>query len=358
MAGLQQEIASSMQAVGLSDDDAGVQRLKLINQATFFRCVEEDNANTLQVILKNRKIDVNAYNDEGVTALHWAVYKYENSRSLEITRILLDNGADVCLKAAVPPSAQKISIAHKDKRSSHGETLLETRRINLGQKTPLLIALELKSSLYLRGWEYRHWDGMLKLLAGATIDHYHGKNEPASPRPMATTIQQNWAKVFESGKHELVEVWAEGKNITVLKLLLSEASKVLKLNLEIAATSYSNRLDLNEASFNVVKAMVAFLYTGEVDHHFMEQRGLDLLLAAHKYGITSLVFICEDLIQATQDNWIKLLSVALECNSDKLALKCANSIKGVMDKRHESSHVLRTGFSDVQSSPNQLFSSS
>ncbi len=64
MAGLQQEIASSMQAVGLSDDDAGVQRLKLINQATFFHCVEEGNANTLQVILKNRKIDVNAYNDE------------------------------------------------------------------------------------------------------------------------------------------------------------------------------------------------------------------------------------------------------------------------------------------------------
>jgi hypothetical protein len=28
---------------------------------------------------------------------------------------------------------------------------LETRRITLGQKTPLLIALELKSSLYLRG---------------------------------------------------------------------------------------------------------------------------------------------------------------------------------------------------------------
>jgi hypothetical protein len=67
---------------------------------------------------------------------------------------------------------------------------------------------------------------MLKLLAGATIDHYHGKNEPVSPRPMATTIQQNWAKVFESGKHELVEVWAEGKSITVLKLLLSGASKV------------------------------------------------------------------------------------------------------------------------------------
>jgi hypothetical protein len=133
--------------------------------------------------------------------------------------------------------------------------------------------------------------------------------------------------------------------------------QVLKLNLESAAASYSTRLDLNEASFNVVKAMLAFLYTGEVDHQFMEQRGLDLLLAAHKYGIKSLILLCEDSIQATQDNWIKLLSVALECNSDNLILKCAKSIKGVMDKRHESSHVLRKSFSDSQNSPNQLFSS-
>ncbi len=57
------------------------------------------------------------------------------------------------------------------------------------------------------------------------------------------------------------------------------------MNLESAAASYSTRLDLNEASFNVVKAMLAFLYTGEVDHQFMEQRGLDLLLAAHKVRI-------------------------------------------------------------------------
>ncbi len=48
-------------AVGLSDD-AG-HNLKL-NQATFFRCVEDDNAHTLQAILRNRKVDVNAYNDE------------------------------------------------------------------------------------------------------------------------------------------------------------------------------------------------------------------------------------------------------------------------------------------------------
>ncbi len=57
----QEDIPLRMEAVGLSDD-AG-QNLKL-NQATFFRCVEDDNAHTLQAILRNRKVDVNAYNDE------------------------------------------------------------------------------------------------------------------------------------------------------------------------------------------------------------------------------------------------------------------------------------------------------
>jgi len=54
------------------------------------------------------------------------------------------------------------------------------------------------------------------------------------------------------------------------------------LNLDSATTSYSIQLDLNETSFNVMKAMLAFFYTSEVDHQFMEQRGLDLLLATHK----------------------------------------------------------------------------
>jgi uncharacterized membrane protein YeiB len=64
---------------------------------------------------------------------------------------------------------------------------------------------------------------MLKLLVATTINHYHEKKEFASPRPLVT-IQKNWAKVFESGKHELVEVWVEGKNITMFKLLLFGAS--------------------------------------------------------------------------------------------------------------------------------------
>lgn len=55
------EIAAGVEAVGLSDD-AG-QNLKL-DQATFFRCVEDGNLPTLRALIKNRSVDTNAYNDE------------------------------------------------------------------------------------------------------------------------------------------------------------------------------------------------------------------------------------------------------------------------------------------------------
>jgi hypothetical protein len=50
-----------MEAVGLFDDARHNLRL---NQTTFFHCVEDDNACMLKVILNNRKVDMNAYNDE------------------------------------------------------------------------------------------------------------------------------------------------------------------------------------------------------------------------------------------------------------------------------------------------------
>jgi hypothetical protein len=78
---------------------------------------------------------------------------------------------------------------------------------------------------------------MLKPLVGTTIDHYHEKKEFASPRPLVV-VRKNWAKVFESGKHELVEVWAEGKNITMLKLLLFGASKVRLILLRVSLSIF------------------------------------------------------------------------------------------------------------------------
>ncbi|CAM6000407.1 unnamed protein product [Sphagnum balticum] len=176
-----------MEAVGLFDDARHNLRL---NQTTFFHCVEDDNACMLKVILNNRKVDMNAYNDEGVITLHLAVDKYQKNRSLVIIKMLLENGSNVSIKVVIPPSTHKISIVRKDKKSPHGEILLETRRITLGQKIALLQALVLKSSLYLEGWEYRHWDDMLKLLVGTTIDHYHEKKEFASPRPL-DVVQKN-----------------------------------------------------------------------------------------------------------------------------------------------------------------------
>ena len=89
---------------------------------------------------------------QGVTALHLAVYKYEEVRSLEVVNFLLAHGADISLKAAVPPSAHKISIIRHGKNDPFFPDFpMETKKISLDQKTPLLVALELKSTLYLRG---------------------------------------------------------------------------------------------------------------------------------------------------------------------------------------------------------------
>lgn len=55
------EVTAEVEAVGLAEDPG--RNLKL-DQATFFRCVENGNLSALTALLKNRKVDINAYNDE------------------------------------------------------------------------------------------------------------------------------------------------------------------------------------------------------------------------------------------------------------------------------------------------------
>lgn len=92
----------------------------------------------------------------------------------------------------------------------------------------LYLVFDSGALLLIAGWEYRHWDDMLRVLADATIKHLSSKQELRSTRSPIPVIQKNWAAVFESGKHETIEVWSEGKHLTVLKLLLTGASKVNK----------------------------------------------------------------------------------------------------------------------------------
>ena len=89
-------------------------------------------------------------NFQGMTAVHLAVYKFETRRNLDILETLLEHGANPCLKAASPPKANKLSIVRHDSKG-HSDGSAETKKISLDQKTPLLLALELKSVLYLRG---------------------------------------------------------------------------------------------------------------------------------------------------------------------------------------------------------------
>lgn len=347
-------LASNLETVVLShDDESKASR----NQSSFFRGIEEGNLQLLHILLKAHTVDINAYNDQGMTAVHLSIYKYETRRKPDVLELLLEYGANPCLKAATPPQASKLSIIRHDSKGS-SDTLLETKKISLDQKTPLLLALELKSALYLRGWEYRHWDPVLKLLAEATLRHLSkkGVHEKTPVHDIPDFVKQGWKSVFQSGNHNLVEVCAEGKDISALELLLSGASKKLKLNLERVAACHSNKLELKDTSFSIAKAMVKFIYTGSVDPEFMEHRGIDLFQAAHKYGVDALKALCEVQIKPTQENWIKLLAAASESDSDLLILKCARSIEDVMVKRQEGAHILRKSFSEYgHAGPNQLF---
>ena len=93
-----------------------------------------------------------------MTALHLSVYKFELRRKLDVIECLLNQGgADPCFKAAPMPSqgiSKKLSIVRRYDAKSYSDAAspsLETKKISLDQKTPLLLALELKSVLYLRG---------------------------------------------------------------------------------------------------------------------------------------------------------------------------------------------------------------
>ncbi|CAI5531842.1 unnamed protein product [Closterium sp. Naga37s-1] len=365
-AAMQQEAS---RALGLYDDPGEL--LNPLDQGAFFSAVAAGNVDGVAALLKHRKLDINEYNGQGVTAIFVAVYNFESSRSVSMAKLLIDHGAKVTVRAVDSPAASKLcylkhesppsvrsgSPANSGSPASPGSPRSprsprgmagrkdETRKVSVANKTPLLVALELKSSLYLKGWDYRHWDAMLDLLADTTVAELAGRPFHGPGPAQLPAVADGWAAVFGSGGHELVEVWAEGKHIDVLKMLLVVPSKRFKFELEKAATVSPGRLEITDASFNVVKAVMEFLYTGHVSREFMGHRGVDLLLAAHKYEVFALQKLCEEQLEPTPETWIKMLTAALECDADALVLKVARSIHSVMNTRHATRLFVKQPFS-------------
>ncbi|CAI5536715.1 unnamed protein product [Closterium sp. Naga37s-1] len=364
---MQQE---SSRALGLYDDPGEL--LNPLDQGAFFSAVAAGNVDGVAALLKHRKLDINEYNGQGVTAIFVAVYNFESSRSVSMAKLLIDHGAKVTMQAVDSPAASKLCYLKHDsppsaRSGSPGSSGIpaspgsprsprsprgmaagrkdETRKVSVANKTPLLVALELKSSLYLKGWDYRHWDAMLDLLADATVAELAGRPFHGPGPVQLPAVVDGWAAVFGSGGHELVEVWAEGKHIDVLKMLLVVQSKRFKFELEKAAAVSPGRLEITDASFNVVKAVMEFLYTGHVSREFMGHRGVDLLLAAHKYEVFGLQKLCEEQLEPTPESWIKMLTAALECGADALVLKVARSIHAVMNTRHATRLFVKQPFS-------------
>lgn len=58
--------------------------------------------------------------------------------------------------------------------------------------------------------------------------------------------------------------------------------QVLSRYVEAAQLQKESRIELKDASLTTVRAIVAYLYSGQLDSDFVRMRGIDLLLAAHK----------------------------------------------------------------------------
>eukprot|EP00475_Leptophrys_vorax_P045356 TRINITY_DN9383_c0_g1_i1.p1 TRINITY_DN9383_c0_g1~~TRINITY_DN9383_c0_g1_i1.p1 ORF type:complete len:425 (-),score=37.04 TRINITY_DN9383_c0_g1_i1:257-1531(-) len=365
------------QTLGLTADDPEALLTCPLDQATFFRAVAGNHVEAVAALLKRRRVDVNEFNGQGMTAIFLAVYNFEHCRSTEMARLLIDHGAKVTVKAAGGPSASASGRLCYTKQETGGGSPVsprspsrkvgspgarehaETKKVSVANKSPLLLALELKSSLYLKGWDYRHWDAILDLLASATVAQLSAQlsaqltagqlavaaSDKAEEGTAALpTVAEGWAAVFASGRHETVEVWAESQHVVALKLLLEKGSKRLKFELDKAAALSPGRIEIHEASFRIVRAIVGFLYTGSVDAAMMEHRGIDLLLAAHKLEVLALKKLCEDQLLPEQEKWIQLLTVAIECGSEALVLKVAKSIHQVMHIRQESRLFMKPAF--------------
>ncbi|GAQ85357.1 hypothetical protein KFL_002310130 [Klebsormidium nitens] len=343
---------------------AGQEKEKELNQATFFHCVEAQNAKTLQILTRTRQVDVNAVNQEGLTGLHIAVSQYDKTRNTDIVKILLEVGADINKKAADKAADKFLNIVRVSD-SKHGKE--ETAKIKVNGMTPLLLALELKSSLYVKGMEYRHWDAMLSVLAAATIKQasnadVHAATQEAEHTASLAALQQGWAAVFDSGAHELVDLRAEGKDIPALKQIVMHSSKRWKREIESqdsTARSSLTRggllLEVKEASYTVIQHLVRYLYSGLGDDEFVKTRGADVFLAAYRYEIPDVCQVLEKKLDITPDNWIKVLSVAIVAGSSLLTLRVAQSIKHLLDKRLSFSHIRRPSFSYMELPPHQPF---
>lgn len=135
------------------------------------------------------------------------------------------------------------------------------------------------------------------------------------------------AKTLEDEGSSDITVLCQDNSIRVHKLILSARSPVFKAMLTSDMVERTQGvIHIEDASVEVVRAMVRYMYTAKVEHDF--DRIKELLVLANKYQVLELVNYCSSRIfeSLSEDNALEIGMFGEMHNSEVLINRCAKYI--------------------------------
>lgn len=135
------------------------------------------------------------------------------------------------------------------------------------------------------------------------------------------------AKTLEDEGSSDITVLCQDNSIRVHKLILSARSPVFKAMLTSDMIERTQGvINIEDASVEVVRQMVRYMYTAKVEHDF--DRIKELLVLANKYQVLELVNYCSSRIfeSLSEDNALEIGMFGEMHNSEVLINRCAKYI--------------------------------
>eukprot|EP00898_Chlorokybus_atmophyticus_P000721 jgi/Chlat1/164/Chrsp1S03245 len=377
--GVATAVKDNAQGAELSIDEedlAGICGISLdedaVNELLLFRCIEEDKLETVHALLDRNLARLDTFNDKGLTPLQWAVYHFQHHRKPDTVRFLLDKGADPlqpCSTSSNTATPHTIGYTLRDPRYAHYH--LEPRAVHLkAHTTALALALELQASLQDAAWEFAHFDAVLRLLCAAAVQRVDAKERPPQRLKevsVASHVVSGWKAVFDE-RSDPAQVCIRipfADDIIVLRSLVEYCSPVLASllsnvdqNIREPITGVSAAAAESVASWffgmtvrppvvleldpavtgvrpQVVRCMLQWMYTGQVDDHDMHDLGPELMLASHKFKVVDLMEVCAARIMIRVGNVAMVLNAATSCGVPYLVRESAVFLKGLYDAQEQ-----------------------
>ena len=127
----------------------------------------------------------------------------------------------------------------------------------------------------------------------------------------------------DSSTHDVIFKTSDGGSVSAHRVIVAAGSPVFHAML-YGGTKESNEkeIELPTVNFVVLQMLVNFVYTGKVQTSLDDC--LDLLQAAHYFGITSLESLCVDMMVASLDlhNCSNIITIAFHQQFDLLFKRC------------------------------------